>query len=123
MTSVEPSADKPRRKWGWVFLLAFVVQAAVFVVLIGQIARQMPSATVLVENPADAAPKGAPAPTELSPADAERLRLKLALLLLAASTCSIVTLAGALIGLRRPPPAQPDTGDDPPPTVSGSEPR
>jgi hypothetical protein len=123
MTSVEPSAEKPRRKWGWVFLLAFVVQAVVFAALIGQIARQMPSATVLVENPAEPGPRGAPAQGELSPADAERLRLKLALLLLAASTCSTVTLAGALIGLRRPPPAQPDKGDDPPPPVSGSEPR
>jgi hypothetical protein len=123
MTSAEPSADKPRRKWGWVLLLAFVVQAVVFAVLIGQIARQMPSATVLVENPAEPGPQGTPAPPELNSADAERLRFKLALLLLAASTCSIVTLAGALIGLRRPPPARPDKGDDPPPTASGSEPR
>jgi hypothetical protein len=55
----------------------------------------------------------------LSPEDAERLRLKLAVLLLGASTCSIVTLAGALIGLRKPPVQEstiepPAAGESPP---------
>jgi hypothetical protein len=122
MTSAEPLAATKRRKWGWIFLAAFVVQAAVFVALIGQLARQMPSATVL-EDPAVSRPQGASAPTELSQTDAERLRLKLALLLLAASTCSIVTLAGALIGLRKAPPVEPDKNDEPPPAASESPPR
>ena len=109
MTSVEPApVAKPRRKWGWIFLAAFVVQAAVFMILIGQIARQMPSATVLEET------AGASPAAQLSPEEAERLRLKLALLLLGASTFSIVTLAGALIGLRRPPPAVEESAGPPP---------
>lgn len=117
MTSVEPApVAKPRRKWGWIFLTAFVVQAAVFVILIGQIARQMPSATVL-EKTAGASPAA-----QLSPEEAERLRLKLALLLLGASTLSIVTLAGALIGLRRPLQSTSDRNDEPP-TASEPPPR
>ena len=64
-------------------------------------ARQMPAATMLEDA---ANPTGQASTTaQLSAEDAERLRLKLALLLLGASTFSIVTLAGALIGLRRPP--------------------
>ena len=102
MTSVEPvPASGSRRKRGWIFLAAFVAQAVVFAVLIAQIARQMPAATMLEDA---ANPTGQASTTaQLSAEDAERLRLKLALLLLGASTFSIVTLAGALIGLRRPP--------------------
>jgi hypothetical protein len=120
MTSVEPTpAAKPRRKWGWIFLAAFVVQAAVFVFLIAQIARQMPSATTL-EDPANPQTGAA---TQLAPEQAERLRLKLTLLLLGASTFSIVPLAGALIGLRRPPPAVADQGDEPKPAAEEKPPR
>ena len=122
MTSAEPAPAVKSRKWGWIFLAAFVVQAVVFAGLIGQLARQMPSATVL-EDSAGSSPQGAPAPTQLSPADAERLRLKLALVLLAASTCSIVTLAGALIGLRKARPAAPDKSDEAPPAANESPPR
>ena len=113
MTSGEPVAvAKPARKWGWIFLAAFIVQAAVFVFLIAQIARQMPAATVLEDAANPSAQAGAAA--QLSPEEAERLRLKLALLLLGASTFSIVTLAGALIGLRRPPPAVEESAGPPP---------
>jgi hypothetical protein len=114
MTSGKPTpVARPRRKWGWIFLAAFVVQAAVFVFLIARIARQMPAATTL-EDPAAAQPG---ATVQLSPQEAERLRLKLTLLLLGASTFSIVTLAGALIGLRKPPPSAPDQSDEPPPAT------
>lgn len=121
MTSGEPTPARPRRKWGWAFLAAFVVQAAVFFFLIAQIARQIPSATTL-EDPAGTNLRQSPA-AQLSPEEAERLRLKLTLLLLGASTFSIVTLAGALIGLRRPPAAVPDQSDEPPPAEGESPPR
>ena len=121
MTSAEPVAPPgSRRKWGWIFLAAFIVQAAVFFFLIAQIARQMPAATVLEDTANPNAQAGTTA--QLTPEDAERLRLKLALLLLGASTFSIVTLAGALIGLRRQPQAI-EKSDDAPPTADENPPR
>jgi hypothetical protein len=122
MTSDEPApAARPRRKWGWIFLAAFVVQAAIFIFLIAQIARQIPSATALDDPAATTPPANAVAP--LTQEEAERLRLRLTLLLLGASTFSILTLAGALIGLRKPSQPAVDRSDEPPTAEDENAPR
>jgi hypothetical protein len=88
-------APRPRRKWGWIFVVLFVIQALLFGAKIG---------TDLADAQRErrAVPSLTPENGSMAQLKARQLDNEVVLLSGLAGICSLLTLTGAFIGLRRP---------------------
>jgi len=96
MTESVVAQRKPRRKWGWIFVVLFVLQAIVFTAIIGtnmsEIDRIRPSSAGIRRNLDD---------STLFLSRIEQLRSENRVMAVLAVFVSIGTLTFALVGLRR----------------------
>jgi hypothetical protein len=96
MTAAAPEARKPRRKWGWLFLIAFLVQAWVFV---GLIAHRNSDLNRTRSLEAHFIKQGVSTVIERN--RIRSVQTEMNLYMAALGIVSIITLAGTVIGLRR----------------------
>jgi hypothetical protein len=105
MSAVVPSAQaRPRRKWGWIFIVAFVVQAVVFATVIGGLLSDSTAMTEVSQMYRKAAKDGAQEyqiDAHMRASKARQLRQEATLVLVLAVICSIGTLTGVYFGFRR----------------------
>jgi hypothetical protein len=98
MSSTTSEARKPRRKWGWIFVVLFLLQAVVFLALIANTsmsARQMQSL-------ADSAIRsGDTGRATLDSMYARGQRSQVNTLMVAFGVVSLITIGGAVIGFQR----------------------
>ncbi len=98
MSSTIPEVRKPRRKWGWIFVILFVVQAFVFFALIANTnmsARQSQSLADSFARSGDIAN----ASTDNIFAQAKRRQVNT--LITAFGIVSLICIGGAVIGFQR----------------------
>ena len=107
MTSATTAARRPRRKWGWIFVVLFVFQAIAFAAIIGtdfaDANRERDLARSFIERPSrgceDMDCRIGYAGSASHNAQLREQEAKLLMVL--AGICSIVTLTLAFVGLRR----------------------
>ena len=95
MTVLTSAERKPRRKWGWLFVIAFLIQAVVFAAIIihtmGELHRERGLQNSLLRSH----------PNSVSTWRVNSLRNDINLLSIGAAASSIGMLFGAVMGFRR----------------------
>jgi hypothetical protein len=98
MNSATSEAPKPRRKWGWLFVILFVAQAVVFAALIGTMSADIGRARGLASS---FATRGDVTNAQVDNLRARALETQMRMLLVACGVFSLITIAGATIGFQR----------------------
>lgn len=107
MTSASLVALKPRRKWGWFFVAAFVIQAIVLAAIIGKYSADAGRASAAAQYfESSAASGGGNLNSKIAAAaifakEATRLNQDVNLLTVLVGVLSVGTLTGVFFGLRR----------------------
>ena len=106
MTDELTTVPKPRRKWGWFFVAAFVLQAIVFASIIGTDINDANSQRELGKNIYTQGARDCDANCRMgwlasTNSKSEQLYQEANMLMILAGIFSIATLTGSVLGLRR----------------------